>query len=165
MRPSGFEPFFLLDESLSRYVASEVAMGIEHPIATIWDEWQGRDFSVNQLPDGEIISRLGARAGHLAVWITAHWDARRRDRHGVQIDAHRISVLWLRGPGRNPTVPEQRQMLGAVMETVRRLVVESDVPVYLRVRLESGDGYRPALERLQGTLLDTPLRWEPVSLE
>ena len=56
-------------------------------------------------------------------------------------------------------------MLGAVMETVRRLVVESDVPVYLRVRLESGDGYRPALERLQGTLLDTPLRWEPVSLE
>ena len=55
-------------------------------------------------------------------------------------------------------------MLAAVMETVRRMIVSSDAPVYLRVRLEPADSYRPILERLQGTLLDIPLQWEPAAL-
>ena len=55
-------------------------------------------------------------------------------------------------------------MLAAVMETAHRLIVSSDAPVYLRVRLEPPDSYRPILERLQGTLLDIPLQWGPVAL-
>ena len=51
-----------------------------------------------------------------------------------------------------------------VMETVRRMIVSSDAPVYLRVRLEPADSYWPILERLQGTLLDIPLQWEPAAL-
>ena len=158
------EPFFLLDESLSSGIVSELSRTTGIPIATVWNEWPGRDLSFNRLRDEQIIPHLGAKASHRAVWITGDWNAHRE--HRELIVDHRISPLWLRGQGgRSLTKPEQLLMLGAVMETVRRLVVESDVPVYLRVRLESGDGYRPALERLQGTLLDTPLRWEPVSLE
>ena len=52
----------------------------------------------------------------------------------------------------------------SVIETVYRLVLESDSPTYLRVRLESGNGCGPFLERLQGALLDRPPLWQRVPL-
>ena len=159
--PPVSEPFFLLDESLSSSIIVEVSRVTGYPISTVRDEWPGRDLSVNRLPDDEIIPRLGYRAGHRAVWITG--DRKAFGKHGHQIDTFRVSVLWLRGPGRRPLEPgEQLQMLCAVMDRVYALI--SDNPVYLRVRLDHNHDYQPFLERLVGTVLDRPIEWVHVPL-
>jgi hypothetical protein len=163
LQPSISEPFVLLDESLSRHIALEVSATTGCPIVTVWDEWRERDLSVERLPDEEIIPHLGAKAGQRAVWITQDWNALRD--HRRLIAAHGISVLWLRGPGgRNFLREEQPSVLIAVLETVRRLVIDSNSPIYLRARFNPDGGSRPILERLQGTLLDTPLLWQRVPL-
>ena len=97
MTPLAPEPFFLLDESLSASIVAEVSRVTGYAITTVWDEWPGRDLHINSLSDEEIIPHLGDKAGRLAIWITGDWKAFRE--HGHLIDAHRISVLWLRGPG------------------------------------------------------------------
>ena len=97
MTPPVPEPFFLLDESLSSGIVAEVSRVTGHAITTIWDEWPGRDLSVNRLLDEEIIRNLGDRASHRAVWITG--DRKAFGNHGALIHCHHISVLWLRGPG------------------------------------------------------------------
>ena len=153
------EPFFLLDQGLSPRITPEVFRATGYQIATVWDEWPGRDFNADRLPDEEIIPYLGNKAGHLAVWITCDWDARRK--HSSSIERNRISVLWLRGPGgRNPTLKQQTQMLCAVISRVILLVSESGAPVYMRARLDPNDNFQPFLERRQGT----PPRWERVQL-
>ena len=152
------EPFFLLDESLSSGIVAEVSRVTGYPIATVWDEWPERDFDVNRLLDEEIILHLGNMAGHRAVWITG--DRKAFSEHGHQIDAHGISVLWLRGPGRRPLeLGEQLQMLCAVMDRVYALIAGSNSPVYLRVRLDYNNNYLPFLERLAGALPDRPIEW------
>ena len=155
------EPFFLLDESLSSGIVEEASRITGHAIATVWEEWQGRDSSVSPLLDQEIVRHLGDKAGHRAVWITG--DRRALGEHGHLIDDHRISVIWLRGPGRRPLEPrEQLRMLCAVLDKVSSLIGQSSVPVYLRVRLDPNDGYQPYLEKLQGTVLDRPLEWQRI---
>ena len=142
----------------------EVSESTGYPIATVWDEWLGRNLSVNNISDQEIIPHLGANAGYRAVWITADWGARRT--HEDLLIAQQISVLWLRGRRRrNPTLPEQTRMLIAVLETAHRLVAESDSPVYLRVRFSPDDVSQTILERLAGTLRDAPLQWQLVPLD
>ena len=161
--PPVSDPFYLLDESLSSGIIEDVSRVTGYPLATVWDEWPGRDFSVNRLPDEEIIPYLGDKTSHRAVWITGDWKAFRV--HGSLIAAHRISVLWLRGPGHRPLEPgEQLQMLCAAMDKVGSLIGESDEPVYLRVRLDPDNGYQPFLERLKGTVLDRPIEWQRVPL-
>ena len=163
MTPPVPEPFFLLDESLSSGIVAEVCRVTGYAIATVWDEWPGRDFSVNRLLDEEIIPHLGEKASHRAIWITG--DRKAFGRHGALIRFHHISVLWLNGPGRRPLEPrEQLQMLCAVMDKVRSLVLESNYPVYLRARLDSGNDYQPFLERLSGSVFDRPPEWQPVPL-
>ena len=157
------EPLFLLDESLSSGIVEEVSRVTGYPITTIWHEWPGRDLHINSLSDEEIIPHLENRAGHSAVWITADRKAFRE--HAPLIELHRISVLWLRGPGRrNPTTIQQSQMLCAVLEKVHSLIIASNEPVYLRVRLDPDDDYRRFLEQLQGSVLDRPLEWRQVPL-
>lgn len=53
----------------------------------------------------------------------------------------------------------------AVIDAAHRIVAFSNAPVYLRARLASGDAPRPALERLAGTLPDTPRRWQGIPLD
>ena len=157
------EPFFLLDESLSSGIVEEASRITGYAIATVWEEWSGRDSSVTPLLDEEIISYLGDKAGHRAVWITSDWKAFRE--HGQLIDAHRNSVLWLRGPGHRPLEPrEQLLMLCAVLDKVSSLIGQSRVPVYLRVRLDPNNDYQPFLEQLLGSILDRPPKWQRVSL-
>lgn len=161
--PPVHEPFFLLDESLSSGIVVEVSRVTCYPITTIWDEWPGRALHINSLSDEEIIPYLGNIAGHSAVWITADRKAFRE--HAPLIDIHRISVLWLRGPGhRNPTTIQQSQMLCAVLGKVCSLILGSNEPVYLRVRLDPDDSYQPFLEQFQGRVLDRPLEWQRVPL-
>ena len=163
MLPPASEPFFLLDQNLSHQAALLVSEATGHLITTVRDEWPERDLNVNPPLDEDIVSYLSTKTGHRGVWITQDWRARRRHRNSIV--THGISVLWLRGPGgRDVDYPEQCRMLAAVMETVRRMIVSSDAPVCLRVRLEPADSYRTILERLQGTLLDIPLQWEPAAL-
>lgn len=157
------DPFFLLDESLSSSIVGEVSRVTGYSITTVSDEWPGRDRSFNRIPDEEIIPYLGYRAGPRAVWITG--DRKAFAEHGQQIHSLRVSVLWLRGPGRRSLEPEEQlRMLCVVMERVYTLIVRSDSPVYLRVRLDHNDGYRPFLERLNGTVLDRPIEWVRVPL-
>ena len=157
------EPFFLLDESLSSGIVAEVFRVTGYPISTVWDEWPGRDMSVNNLLDEEIVPHLGNKAGHRAVWITGDRKAFRV--HGRLIDTHRISVLWLRGPGHRPLEPEgQFQMLCATMNRVHSLITQSGEPVYLRARLDPNDEYRPFLEQLQGPLPERPTQWHRLPL-
>ena len=165
MTPRSPDPFFLLDESLSSGIVAEVSKVTGFHIATVWDEWPGRNLSVNRLRDEEIISHLGYRAGHRAVWITG--DRKAFDEHGDLIDSHRISVLWLRGPGcRPPLEPgEQSQMLSAVMERVHSLILVANDPVYLRVRLDPGNHCQPFLERLWRNVLHRPIEWQRVGLD
>ena len=153
-------PFCLLDENLSGAVAAEVAIAIRFPITTIAAEWPQRDSQADPLLDEEIIRHLGRKAGLLALWITADWQAHRK--HRDLIVSQGISVLWLRAPGGSPTLAEQRRMLTAVLPIVRRLLLAGSNPTYFRVRLESGPGLPPFLERLPGTLLDRPLNWQRV---
>ena len=162
MTPLVAEPFFLLDESLSSSLVAQVSKTTGQTIATIEDEWPGRDRHNNPVLDGEIIPHLGNKAVHRAVWITADWKA--FSQHRSLIDTHRISVMWLRGPGRNPTLHEQLQMLNAVMDRLRALILASHVPVYLRVRLDHCNSYQPFLERLLGTMLERPANWQRVPL-
>ena len=143
------EPFFLFDESMSRNAAPEVSASTGYPIPTVWDEWPGRDMSVNPLGDEEIIPHLGIKAGHRAVWITQDWRA--YFKHQNRLIVHHISVLWLRGPGGWPfSRLEQPPVLIAVLATARRLVVVSDVPVHLRAKYDPIGSSLPMLERLQG---------------
>lgn len=162
MQPSPSDPFFLLDESLSSSIVTEVYDITGQPIATIEDEWPGRDRRNNPILDEEIFLYLETRARHQAVWITADREALRKHRN--LIDAHRISVLWLRSPGRNPTFEEQLRMLCAVIGKVRTLIIESNESVYLRVRLASDIEYQPYLERLRSGLLQFPRQWETIRL-
>ena len=162
MQPSVSESFFLLDESLSTNIVARVYEITGQSIATIEEEWPGRDRRNNPIPDEEILHHLGNRGGSRAVWITA--DRRALRKHRNLINAHRISVLWLRAPGRNPTLEEQSEMIIAVIDKVRSLVGESDAPVYLRVRLAPENRYQPFLERLQGSVLDRPTEWQPIPL-
>ena len=158
------EPFFLLDESLSSSIVAEVFKVTGYPISTVRDEWPGRDLSVNRLLDEEIISHLGDKVGHRAVWITGDRKAFRE--HGRLIDAHRISVLWLCGPGHRSLEPgEQSQMLSAVMERVHSLILVANDSVYLRVRLDPGNHYQPFLERLRRNVLQRPIEWQRVGLD
>lgn len=157
-------PFCLLDENLSGATAAEVSAAISFPIATIAAEWPGRNFDADPLLDEEIIRHLGHKAGRWALWITADWRAGYK--HRDLITSQGISVLWLRAPGgRNPTLPEQQRMLTSALPTVRHLLLAGGNPAYFRVRLESGPGLPPFLERLQGTLLDRPLNWQRVPSE
>ena len=72
--------------------------------------------------------------------------------------------MWLRGPdGRNFSRQEQALLLIRIIGTARRLVLESDGPVYLRAGL--GADKQQFLERLQGSLQDTPMAWERVPLD
>ena len=149
---------------MSRNAAPEVSAATGYSIPTVWDEWPGRDLSVNPLGDEEIIPHLGNKAVYRAVWITQDWEASWK--HQNLLIAHHISVLWLRGPGGRPfNRAEQSSVLIAVLETVHRLVSESDAPVYLRARYDPEGGSRPILERLQGSLRDAPLQWQRVSLD
>ena len=160
MQPSPSEPFFLLDESLSSRIAPIVSGTTGHLISTIWDEWRGRNFSADPLPDEEIISHLGEKASHRALWITADWGARRQ--HRTLIDCSLISVLWLRGPGGGGlSVHNQSFILQSVMGAVHQLMLECDAPVYLRARFQRDDGDQAFLERLQGTLLEQS-SWERI---
>ena len=143
----------------------EVSAATGRFIATVWDEWPGRDLSVNPLPDDAIIRHLGSMGGRWAVWITQDWSALGDFRE--LIDAHRISVLWLRGTGgRSLKPPEQLLLAGAVLDTVWRLAMDDDSSLYLRARFAPGGGAPPApmLERLAGSLLEAPLRWVVVPL-
>ena len=163
MTPPVSEPFFLLDESLSSGIVAEVSRVTGYAITTVWDEWPGRNLHINSLSDEEIIPHLGDMVGHRVVWITGNRKA--LGEHAPLIDTHQISVLLLRRPGRrNPTTIQQSQMLCAVLEKVRSLILGSNDPVYLRVRLDPNDGYQPFLERLQGSVLDRPLQWQRVPL-
>lgn len=156
-------PFFLWDESLSRNVVPEITAATGYPIATIWDEWPGRDLSVNPLLDDEIIRHLGHKGGHLAFWITQDWNA--MSEYKLLLDAHRISVLWLRGPGgRSFRPPEQSMLTIAVIDTAHHLAAAHNAPVYLRARMAPGDAPRPILERLAGSLTERPRRWQTVRL-
>ena len=56
-------------------------------------------------------------------------------------------------------------MLCAVLEKVRSLILGSNEPVYLRVRLDPDDSYQPFLEQLQGSVLDRPIEWQRISLD
>ena len=154
------EPFFLLDESLSHNIVEGVSAATGYSIATVWDEWPGRDLSVNPLQDEAIIPHLGAKGGCRAVWITADLNARRR--HRRLLEAQQISVLWLLGPGnRNLTVAEQRRTLIAVLGTAHRMVAATAAPVYLRARYDG----QPMLERWSGARLGEPgQRWVAVPL-
>lgn len=157
------EPFFLLDESLSSGIVEEVTRITGHAIATVWEEWPGRDSSTSPLLDEEIVRHLGDKAGYRAVWITG--DRKAFGEHGHLIDDQRISVIWLRGPGRRPLEPrEQLLLLCAVLDKVRSLIYQSSIPVYLRVRLDPNDNLQPLLEQLQGTVLDRPLVWQRIPL-
>lgn len=138
----------------------EVSAATGRFIATVWEEWPGRNLSVDPLPDDAIIRHLGDMGGRLAFWITQDWSALGDFRE--LIDAHRISVLWLRGPeGRSLKRPEQLLLAGAVLDTVWRLAMDDDTSLYLRARFAPGGGTAPApmLERLAGSLLEAPLRW------
>ena len=157
------EPFFLLDESLSSNLIPEVFEITGQSIATINDEWPGRDRRNSPIPDEEIFPHLAARAGPRAVWITA--DRRAFRKHREAIDKHNISILWLRALGRSPKYTEQLDMICTVIETVHLLIGQSDVPNYLRVRLDPNNSNRPFLERLQGTVLRKPAVWQRVPLE
>lgn len=157
------EPFFLLDESLSSDIVAEVSRVTGYAISTVRDEWPGRDFNANSLTDEEIIPHLGNMSAHRAVWITG--DRKALGQHAPLIDTHQISILLLRGPGRrNPTTMQQSQMLCAVLGKARSLILGGNYPVYLRVRLDPDDGYRPFLEQLRGTVLDRPFRWRRIPL-
>lgn len=163
MRRSLSEPFFLLDQNLSYRIALQVYRATGYPITAVRNEWPERDLSVNPPEDWEIIPHLGAKSGHLGVWITLDWDA--FDEHSYLIDRHRISVLWLCGSRDGNTRffrHLQTQLLIAVIATVYRVVAESDDPVYLRASYVED---LPALERMQGTLRHTPMVWGRVPLD
>lgn len=100
----------------------------------------------------------------MAFWITQDWSALGDFRE--LIDAHRISVLWLRGTGgRSLKSPEQSLLAGAVLDTVWRLAMEGDAPVYLRARFDPDEGGQPMLERWSGTRLGEPgQQWVAVPL-
>ena len=145
---------------MSRNAAPKVSLATGYPITTVWNEWSGRDLSVNPLNDAEIIPYLGGKAGHRAVWINQDWNA--SSQHRDLLVSHRISVLWLRGPGgRQFSLLEQSPVLIAVLATAHRLVAGSSEPVYL-TRYDPDGGLQPILERLAGTLQDSPLRWQRV---
>lgn len=160
MTPLLAEPFFLLDESLSRNIVAGVSAATGYSIATVWDEWPGRNLPVNPLPDEAIIPHLGAKGGCRAVWITADLNARRR--HRRLLEAQQISVLWLLGPGnRNLGVAEQRRTLIAVLGTAHRIVAATAAPVYLRARYDG----QPMLERWGAARLgEHGQRWVAVPL-
>lgn len=163
MTPPAPEPFLLLDESLSSGIAEEVRQATGHPIPTVRDEWPGRNFQINRLRDEEIISYLGNKAGHRSLWITG--DRKALDEHSQPITDHGISVLLLRGPGRRPLNPrEQSQILCAVMERARSLILERSAPVYLRAGLDHLNAYEPFLESLHDTLLNRPMQWNRIPL-
>ena len=160
-------PFFLLDQCLSYRIAREVTQSTGIPITSVRDEWPDRNLDVNPPGDWEIIPHLGAKAGHRGVWITADWGALRQ--HSQLILNNRISVLWLRGVEKRnfPTLSKSQQthILVTVMATVHRLIVDSDSPVFLLASLDPQSGLPPLLERLQGTLADAELHWQPVPLD
>lgn len=52
----------------------------------------------------------------------------------------------------------------AVIDAAHRIVAAGDAAVYLRARLAPGDAPRPALERLAGSLPDTPRQWRRILL-
>ncbi len=106
---------------------------------------------------------MDEKAGRRALWITQDWNAFRR--HGQALHASPISVLWLLWPkySRLSAVDKSR-IVQLVIETVYSLVLNSDAPVYLQVRLESMTGYQPILERLQGSVLDRPIEWQRIPL-
>ena len=148
---------------MSTRIVPDVSAAINYPISTVREEWPERDLSVNPVPDQEIIPYLGGKGGHLAVWITQDWSA--LGDFKLLLGYHRISVLWLRGPGGRSLQPHEQAMITTdVFYTVRRIVVESSAPVYLRARYDPDGGSQSMLERLQGSLRDTPLRWERVPL-
>ena len=167
MRPSASEPFFLLDQNLSHRIAPQVTRATGFPITPVRDEWPDRDLEIDPPRDWEIAPHLGAKAGHRGVWITLDWGALRQ--HTSVIHNSSISVLWLRGEeSRNfPTLSrlQQTEMIIAVIATVHRQVAESDSPVFLLARLDSESNLPPILERLEGTLLDTPQTWRRVALD
>ena len=154
------EPFFLLDQCLSHRIAYGVAEASGYTVTPVRDEWPKRDLNVNAPKDWEIIPHLGAKAGHLGVWITLDWSA--SVEYAQLINRHRISVLWLWLPGnRNLTIDEQRRTLIAVLGTAHRIVAATAAPVYLRARYDG----QPMLERWSGARLGEPgQRWLPVGL-
>lgn len=167
MQPSGSEPFFLLDQSLSHRIARRVSRVSGYPVTPVRDEWPERDLSVDPPMDWEIIPHLGAKAGHFGVWITLDWGASAE--HAYLIDRHRISVLWLQGAGgRGFSLPrvQQTQLLADVIGAAYSIFAAAAAPVYLRARFEPGEGSQPIpiLERLAGSLLHTPLRWVDAGL-
>ena len=155
MQTPSSEPFFLLDQCLSYRIAREVTRVTGFPIASVKDEWPGRDLSVNPPGDWEIIPHIGAKAGHRGVRITADWGAFRQ--HSQLILNNRISVLWLRGSeSRNfPTLSraQHAHVLVTVIATVHRLIVASDSPLFLLASLDPRAGLLLVLERLQSGLL------------
>ena len=154
------EPFFLLDQCLSHRIAYGVSRVSGYPVTPVRDEWPERDLSVNAPKDWEIIPHLGAKAGHLGVWITLDWGALAEYAH--LIERHRISVLWLRGAdggGFSLLRAQQSQLLAEVIGMAYPIFAAATAPVYLRARLAPGGGAVPLLERLAGSLLEAPLRW------
>ena len=107
---------------------------------------------------------MGERAGPLALWITQDWGA--LGRHGRALDASGISVLWLRWPKYSRfSSMDKSQVVQKVIESVCTLILESVIPVYLRLRLDSGNNNDPFLEQLQGSVLERPAVWQRVVLE
>ena len=163
MRRSLSEPFFLLDQNLSYRIALQVSRATGYPITAVRNEWPERNLSVNPPDDWEIIPHLGAKAGYRGVWITLDWDA--SNEYAQLINRHRISVLWLRRPqnwNARFSRPQQTRLVVEVIATARRLVAESDGPVYLQASFVEDS---PILERLRGLLQDAPLAWERVPLD
>lgn len=163
MQAPGSELFLLADQCLGTRVARRVRVS-GNRIATIQDEWPGRDLQANPPPDEEIIRHLHEKAGRRALWITQDWNAFRR--HGQALHASSISVLWLLWPKYSRlSAADKSHVVQLVIETVYRLVLNSDAPVYFQVRLESMTGYQPILERLRGSVLDRPIDWQRIPLD
>ena len=69
----------------------------------------------------------------------------------------KVSFWHLRWPrNRVPSVEEQSRILQVVIETALHLILESDVPVYLRLRLELGNGYNRSSNGYEGRCWTRP---------
>ena len=163
MQTSASDLLLLVDHCLGGRVARRVRIS-GNRIRTIQEEWPGRDLRIDAPPDEEIIRHLGEKAGRLALWITQDWGALRK--HGRVLDVSPISVLWLRWPKySNFSAVERSRKIQAVIETAYRLVLESETPMYLRVRLDPDHDGQPLLERLRHGVLDRQLEWQRVELD
>lgn len=149
------DPFFLLDHNLSHLFAPALqATGFN--VTSVMAEFKGSHW----VADEEIIARLARLGRHRAVWVTADTNAQRA--HGKLIIAEHISVLWVFEPGRRSlTGIRQLQLLSLVIFDVHRIVAETSNPVYLRASLNV---WRPRLERLAGSLIDSRLDWRRLTI-